>query len=315
MRKAFTLIELLVVIAIIAILAAILFPVFAQAKEAAKKTTAISNAKQLGTSLLLYAADHDDLFPSVYDNSNGNPTVNCGGDPICSMYPYIKNLQIWLGHRKGSSASNGQGDQPASFVNNGVSRGRNSWGYNWGWEIRSGGAILQAERCSDGGAVQGCRDRNDGTGRAVRWQTGMSQTAMVDPAGLFAFGNTHDTPRQSMGGLAWYFDAWDSVMTNADPAAYRSTTYMYFGNRNVQVYADGHAGTTAWKGGCIGACNSWSNRVATPTNFEARVRGFCADPDAQIQPFPRDGFPLGTNWTCRQWVAAPEGLGVVWFRD
>ncbi|HEY0868732.1 MAG TPA: prepilin-type N-terminal cleavage/methylation domain-containing protein, partial [Fimbriimonas sp.] len=60
--KAFTLIELLVVIAIIAILAAILFPVFAQAKVAAKKTSVISNAKQMGLSQLMYGADSDDLF-------------------------------------------------------------------------------------------------------------------------------------------------------------------------------------------------------------------------------------------------------------
>lgn len=65
MKKAFTLIELLVVIAIIAILAAILFPVFAQAKEAAKKTQAISNTKQMGTATLIYAADYDDTFPNA----------------------------------------------------------------------------------------------------------------------------------------------------------------------------------------------------------------------------------------------------------
>lgn len=63
MRKAFTLIELLVVIAIIAILAAILFPVFAQAKLAAKKAATISQAKQVGTALTIYLADYDDLFP------------------------------------------------------------------------------------------------------------------------------------------------------------------------------------------------------------------------------------------------------------
>ena len=66
MKRAFTLIELLVVIAIIAILAAILFPVFAQAKEAAKKTVTLSNAKQLGTAFNIYSTDSDDQFPSAY---------------------------------------------------------------------------------------------------------------------------------------------------------------------------------------------------------------------------------------------------------
>jgi len=72
MKRAFTLIELLVVIAIIAILAAILFPVFAQAKEAAKKTASLSNAKQTGTSTMIYIADSDDVFPKAtlrYNNA------------------------------------------------------------------------------------------------------------------------------------------------------------------------------------------------------------------------------------------------------
>ncbi|RYG22140.1 prepilin-type N-terminal cleavage/methylation domain-containing protein [bacterium] len=63
MKRAFTLIELLVVIAIIAILAAILFPVFAQAKSAAKKTAALSQLKQIGTATMIYAGDFDDSMP------------------------------------------------------------------------------------------------------------------------------------------------------------------------------------------------------------------------------------------------------------
>src|SRR5688572_27985628 len=62
-NRAFTLIELLVVIAIIAILAAILFPVFAQAKDAAKKTASLSNIKQVGLANLIYAGDYDDMVP------------------------------------------------------------------------------------------------------------------------------------------------------------------------------------------------------------------------------------------------------------
>ena len=62
-RKAFTLIELLVVIAIIAILAAILFPVFAQARNAAKKTASISNLKQLGPGTQMYNNDADACYP------------------------------------------------------------------------------------------------------------------------------------------------------------------------------------------------------------------------------------------------------------
>lgn len=68
-KRAFTLIELLVVIAIIAILAAILFPVFAQAKEAAKKTGCASNLKQMGVAFALYQADFDDAYPNTNESN------------------------------------------------------------------------------------------------------------------------------------------------------------------------------------------------------------------------------------------------------
>jgi prepilin-type N-terminal cleavage/methylation domain-containing protein len=82
-RKAFTLIELLVVIAIIAILAAILFPVFAQAKEAAKKTAMLSNTKQSGTAILIYTSDSDDNFPLA------QPTDLTDGSILWNYYPAV----------------------------------------------------------------------------------------------------------------------------------------------------------------------------------------------------------------------------------
>jgi len=99
MRKGFTLIELLVVIAIIAILAAILFPVFAQAKMAAKKTADISNAKQIGTAAQLYLNDSDDTYPFVATTSDGDGYIPGSGSNFVSVYdlmmPYTKNRQLF----------------------------------------------------------------------------------------------------------------------------------------------------------------------------------------------------------------------------
>jgi prepilin-type N-terminal cleavage/methylation domain-containing protein/prepilin-type processing-associated H-X9-DG protein len=94
-RKGFTLIELLVVIAIIAILAAILFPVFAQAREKARQTTCTSNLKQLSTAIMMYYGDYDESYPmSVYA---GRTTANapCAYTAQAALEPYLKNKNIY----------------------------------------------------------------------------------------------------------------------------------------------------------------------------------------------------------------------------
>jgi prepilin-type N-terminal cleavage/methylation domain-containing protein/prepilin-type processing-associated H-X9-DG protein len=101
LRRAFTLIELLVVIAIIAILAAILFPVFAQAKESAKKNACLSNSKQIGLGIMQYLADFDDTYPQAYYYKNNTATTNGGsaGGYITwtvTTQPYIKNHQLFV---------------------------------------------------------------------------------------------------------------------------------------------------------------------------------------------------------------------------
>ncbi len=93
--KAFTLIELLVVIAIIAILAAILFPVFAQAKAAAKKTAAVSNLKQNSLAVVMYTDDNDDTYPqSAYFDTVSTPKLVYSAYDV--IMPYTKNKDIFL---------------------------------------------------------------------------------------------------------------------------------------------------------------------------------------------------------------------------
>jgi len=134
-RNAFTLIELLVVIAIIAILAAILFPVFATAREKARQTTCASNLKQIGLAFVQYVSDYDEVTPyTCYSNSG---TTYCGGCQApwgCTLGwyldPYVKSTQMWrcpsdtLNNGAVQAASTG----PSANSMGGFSNG--SYGYN-----------------------------------------------------------------------------------------------------------------------------------------------------------------------------------------
>ncbi|HEY3397231.1 MAG TPA: prepilin-type N-terminal cleavage/methylation domain-containing protein [Armatimonadota bacterium] len=138
-RKGFTLIELLVVIAIIAILAAILFPVFARARAKAQQSNCLSNVKQITLGVLMYAADNDQWLP-MYG----------GGYPLawdCQIFPYIKNVQIL---QCPSALPGSAGKDPISTVADyggyGDYNGTNPWGipvyigYGFQQHYRVGGA-------------------------------------------------------------------------------------------------------------------------------------------------------------------------------
>ena len=113
-KEGFTLIELLVVIAIIAILAAILFPVFAQAREKARQASCLSNTKQIGTALQLYVDDYEEMFPLMVYNATGL-SINDGYPStkfttadtkytgwakwqtwMDAIFPYVKNVNIFV---------------------------------------------------------------------------------------------------------------------------------------------------------------------------------------------------------------------------
>lgn len=111
--RGFTLIELLVVIAIIAILAAILFPVFAQARAKARQASCLSNLKQIGLACMMYSQDYDELCPYMYFVSgtwplgyllsnppnaspvSTSPNTYDGASSYYQLVPYVKNTQLW----------------------------------------------------------------------------------------------------------------------------------------------------------------------------------------------------------------------------
>jgi prepilin-type N-terminal cleavage/methylation domain-containing protein/prepilin-type processing-associated H-X9-DG protein len=101
-RRGFTLIELLVVIAIIAILAAILFPVFARAREAARQSSCLSNTRQMSNAVMMYVQDNDEVYPYMWMGGAGNVHVPVGQTASTNyfiwaeaIYPYVKNAGVY----------------------------------------------------------------------------------------------------------------------------------------------------------------------------------------------------------------------------
>ncbi len=137
LRRGFTLIELLVVIAIIAILAAILFPVFAQAREKARQASCMSNQKQISLGALQYYQDYDDVGPRFF-TLDAEATAPSGASLRSSwigfLYPYMKDMNTWKCPNMPEAKSAGVSVWATTGSTNGATPWRNTslWmGYGW----------------------------------------------------------------------------------------------------------------------------------------------------------------------------------------
>lgn len=138
-RNGFTLIELLVVIAIISILAAILFPVFAQARSKARQASCLSNLKQLGTAFLMYSQDYEETLPPNRDYLPDWDNPNAG-DFAVRLQPYMKNYGMVFCPERDSIMATGLGwsNGPSSTTWN-KERRQLGYGRNYGpWDVGTG---------------------------------------------------------------------------------------------------------------------------------------------------------------------------------
>jgi len=202
MKKAFTLIELLVVIAIIAILAAILFPVFAQAKEAAKRTACLSNARQIGLAQKMYSGDSDDMMPIFHAyNTTPAPWVDGHLGTELLLLPYCKNRDVF------KSPLDAGGPYLASDPGL-VGRPSPTYWAAYGSSYRFGGCAFSK--------VAGFSMQNDAV-RSENWS--VSETSFVDPAGTRTirlemmpfFAAVNDPSCTRYGYDCGYFAKWSSI--------------------------------------------------------------------------------------------------------
>ncbi|MCG9894026.1 MAG: DUF1559 domain-containing protein [Fimbriimonadaceae bacterium] len=276
-RSAFTLIELLVVIAIIAILAAILFPVFAQAKEAAKRTQSLSNVKQIGTAMHLYMSDYDDTTPSTWVEPSGASV-----DIYQTFQPYLKNMEIFFSPAwtqrvpSGPNACANANTPAGQFVPQDTTRCL-GYGYNWGFGIWAGGALVAPQRNDNGTTVM----------------PGVSATSAEEPSTLAAFGDTYNGRRYTISAIGSILNHYTGPQRNSA---------LRHGGRFNFTFLDSSAKSIPMRAYTFNpaATPRGAGYIAVPSNTETIQRLYCLSPGTTVSP-AQVGIPA-PDMPCSQFI-------------
>jgi prepilin-type N-terminal cleavage/methylation domain-containing protein/prepilin-type processing-associated H-X9-DG protein len=270
-RKGFTLIELLVVIAIIAILAAILFPVFAQAREKARAITCISNLKQAGLAFAMYTQDYDETCVPQEVHS----LIKHGGYWYVLLQPYVKNWNMFLCPDRSQDVCS---ESAATVLGIPFSPKCLGYGYEDGFVSDTGYGLSQTSQA-------------DPQGNTMR--PGKALAALLTPSDMVAFGDTYDNPGYSV--------AMDNILSRlAD--GYSTAALRHMGGLFNYAFADGHAKTVRMQAGEY----TGFGLVGRPSSMTDALK-WCSDPN--ITPDPSfatyDGGPSGypmqsATETCQQ---------------
>jgi prepilin-type N-terminal cleavage/methylation domain-containing protein/prepilin-type processing-associated H-X9-DG protein len=224
-KNGFTLIELLVTISIIAVLTAILFPVFARARENARRSGCMSNLKQIGLAMTMYSQDYDEhLMPqSIWGPNKHNDGVAKYNWMYC-LVPYVKSDQVYVCPSR-SQLSSAVANQPET-----------NYGYNRSRQTTK--ALVEG-----GNANYGLGGDYNADGSLVAAAPVLTLAAIPDPAGTIAIGDAVTWLQADADGLPYYGNGSPYLIwSNADPVS-GTTNYRadprHLGGANF-VFLDGH---------------------------------------------------------------------------